>query len=441
MNIIIVIEFIVSSFFYIYNTHSILKFISKNSFYSRIEPISFIIFLTCSFFFIFSKLYYSDSFTVLLAIIYYLLLLICAYLSNKSIGSKISIYTVSLYAVMELVLQSSVYLCFESLLMVYNQKLIMNSISAIINLLAYITIKLKLSDKNSFVVDINTIPSAIYVLILISLMAAGCLLENQLITVDPSAENLNRYVTKIFSVICIPTLILIIISLIFNSITKSYYKSLSSLLEKQIDIQLSYYDKLDKKNEELKKFRHDFRNHMLCLQALINGNDISLATEYIKKITQKDYVKPNRYFTGNSIADAILEDKSEFAKRSDILIEFQGEISDNISPSDICVILSNAIDNAIEACEKISDGDTVIEIRCIFSKNVQIIRISNPVCSEVEIENGLIKTSKQDGNCHGFGLYNIKETIKKYHGNFEIKMENEFFILEVGFTLQEGSEF
>ena len=149
-----------------------------------------------------------------------------------------------------------------------------------------------------------------------------------MIDVDETDIFLQSKITKLFTAVSIPMLILIIISLLINCITKSYYQNTSSLLEKQINMQLDYYSKLEKKNSELREFRHDFKNHMLCLQALIESNDCEEASQYIRRITNRSYSEPPTFFTGNRIADAILDDKSAQTESVGAKLVFDGEIYD-----------------------------------------------------------------------------------------------------------------
>lgn len=438
MNTIIIIEFILISFFYIYNIHSILRFISGKQNYSPIKKCSLAIFLAVSYLLIKSMLYLSTALSALFTALYITAFTVCIVLSNNDIAKKISIYTAFFYIAVELTLQSAFYLCFEFLLKNYNQQCTMLSISLFINTIIFVITKTKSFNNKVYIIDLNVISPSVYLLILAALFLSGLLLENQLMIVSSADIELKNQVTKFLSAISIPILILILICLMFNGITKNHYKSLSKLLEKQINKQLKYYEALDKKNDEIKKFRHDFKNHMICLQSLINGNDISSAADYIKELTQRDYINPSNIFTGNKIADAILVEKTELAEQFNIQIEFQGEISDIIPPADICIILSNALDNAIEECQKNDIVNSIIDVRCIFRKNVQIIRITNPTYSKPVIKDGLINTSKSDIQNHGLGLFNIRHTVNKYNGNFEIQHKDNLFILEVGFTIQQS---
>lgn len=103
---------------------------------------------------------------------------------------------------------------------------------------------------------------------------------------------------------------------------------------------------------------------------------------------------------------------------------------------DLCTILSNALDNAIEACEKISsDEQKIILVKCSYIKHIQFIWISNPVAEDVKIINNTVETSKADKNIHGIGLYNIRRTVAKYEGEFEISCKDKMFVMDIGFKV------
>lgn len=310
---------------------------------------------------------------------------------------------------------------------IYKADALIATISAII---AFFMIK-SLERKN-ITLETSFIPKHIYILIMLSLFFSGGLIEGQL----PIWSNttFGMLFVRIMTAIVIVLLIIIIISLVFNCISKAYLQNTSSLLRKQVETQIEYYEKIGNLNNDLRSFRHDYKNHLICIGSLIDKKEYDEAREYIEKISGMNINTSKEFFSGNTIANAILNDKSEKAYKSGIKIDFDGYIHKGISPTDICIILSNAIDNAIEACEKISgDEDRKISVNCSYSKGVQIISIKNPVPENVEIEDDSVKTSKEDKSIHGIGLYNIRNTVKKYGGEFNISCENKEFTLSVAF--------
>ena len=96
-------------------------------------------------------------------------------------------------------------------------------------------------------------------------------------------------------------------------------------------------------------------------------------------------------------------------------------------------MLTNALDNAIEACKEIPES--VIEIDSKETPMGYRINISNPVKTEPQIKNGRIKTSKSDKKNHGFGLENINRTVEKYNGFVKVSCENKTFNLDIAMTL------
>ena len=175
---------------------------------------------------------------------------------------------------------------------------------------------------------------------------------------------------------------------------------------------------------------------MICVQSLLDAKEYSEATEYIKGITLHKTILSRGFSSGNSIADVLLSEKTEWAETVGAEIQFEGIIYESIPPADLCTILSNAIDNAIEACEKIHVNEPkTILIKCSYIKHIQFIDIVNPVSEDIKIINNVVETSKSDKNIHGIGLYNIRRTIEKYDGEFDISCNNKMFVMNIAFKV------
>lgn len=213
----------------------------------------------------------------------------------------------------------------------------------------------------------------------------------------------------------------------------------AQILANQIDDQVRYYEKLIKINDDIRGFRHDFKNHLICLRSLLNSGLTSQAIEYLDDIEHISSVTTDKYKTGNIIVDSLLDDKSDKAATVSATIEFSGFVPTiGISNADICIILSNALDNAIEACER--NGGGIINIKSDFRQGYFFLEISNPVPVDVKIQNTQrLTTSKRDKNIHGFGMLNIYKTAEKYNGNSKATAENGVFTLNV--ELQLSDEF
>lgn len=238
-------------------------------------------------------------------------------------------------------------------------------------------------------------------------------------------ENFLIAIVAVLTVI----IICIVVSLFLNVIAKQHFTSISQMMEKQVNLQIDHYKELEKIDAEVSRFRHDYNNHLQSILSLIQMNEYSQAEEYILKLKKEKYKSDlHIFYTGNRLADAILSHKSS-ALDDGTRIEYSGIIPDSIANIDLCVILSNALDNAIEACQKLPSPG-VISIYAAKQQGYFVLSIKNPTTCR-ENYYSIPVTTKPDKMQHGMGLYNIESTAKKCGGQIKIKCENGFFELMI----------
>ncbi len=249
-----------------------------------------------------------------------------------------------------------------------------------------------------------------------------------------SFETDNVSVQKSFSEFFLLILMIVMFAIVFllfiNSMSKKYFKDTSDLLLKQINSQLRHYEALDDMRKEFHSFRHDYINHMQCVAALISSNKNEEAVRYINKLSNSKTMTEKPYECGNNILDSILTEKAEFSKECDTEICLDGLFTHDFDPVDLCVIFSNALDNAIEACGKIG-GHKVIDIKMNIQQGYQFISISNPASEE----NNSLQTTKADKIHHGFGINNIRNAVNRHNGTIDINNGNGLFCLNITLKL------
>lgn len=423
-------ELILISMLFALNIKNIVRLLNHSYINLSQNYIILSVFLIFAIGFVPVKFYCEPVIRLMVTMAYYIFLFL--YLCFKNSNKKMTIYITLFYLMFDSIWRSASYLLVNTLFHIDNKELIVWSGSLIFNVISFLVLNLNKKKIDITVTSgLRTISNKIYILILIAFIFAGGLLENQ-ISITSNIE-VQAKITRFFTVITLSILIFIIIALIVSCITKSYFESVSNLLEKQVKEQINYYQKIDNLNKEIRRFRHDYKNHMICLQSLVEKNDRDEALDYIKGITHQDIIEFFSFSSGNQIADAIFNDKTELAKQSGCEIKFDGFISDKIPASDLCIILSNALDNAIEACARLNlDDNKVIKVKCACIKGVQIIKISNPNSNTLPES----KTSKDDKENHGYGLYNIKRTIEKFNGQMKISSQTPLFVLEMEFKVK-----
>lgn len=286
--------------------------------------------------------------------------------------------------------------------------------------------------KFSIVSRIYTqIPKYIYALIFVSLLSVAALSTVN----NHPAENiqLKRICISVITFIIIVSFIFIIVSLLFTVFTDMNYSQNNSLLRKQVAVQISHYEKLDRLNSDIRRFRHDYINHLNSINTLIENESYSDAQRYIERLTESNRRHEAVFNTGSRLADAILTDKSDSCKDfADI--SFDGFVSDKIENTDMCIILANALDNAVEACRKCTDRSR-ISITAQVTQGYWTMKMSNPTIGEDA--DGAMKTTKEDVQNHGFGLISIEHAVKRYDGSMNVSIKDRIFELKIVMKLEQ----
>ena len=244
---------------------------------------------------------------------------------------------------------------------------------------------------------------------------------------------------KVFSSIIVLTLAIALPIIVTKSTSNEYYKKVNEDIQAQINIQAEHYQTISKANEEVRRFRHDYNNLFLGLTKLLDSNRFEEAKEFIKncKNTYESSCFEKMIKTGDSIVDAVINDKANKAKSHNITIDFEGFIPETkCSPTDLCVIFGNTLDNSIEACLELPNNPT-ISVKSETFGALWIIKITNPVLDSSRINTKELKTTKNDTFSHGFGLYSVNKSVMKYDGIIDFSCENSVFCVTISFNLSE----
>lgn len=210
----------------------------------------------------------------------------------------------------------------------------------------------------------------------------------------------------------------------------AYLKEMEQQAKTQLVLleqQYNYYQEKLRDEERVRAIYHDMKNHLLILENQQNTEETHQMAEKLRlQITcYEDYVH-----TGNDFLDVILKDKAEKMREKEIdfsaVIDF-GDV-DFIEPLDISTIFGNALDNAIEASEKLPVSQRMITVKAACIRNMLVISVVNNIVAETVITE---KTTKTDGFLHGFGLSNIRQSAEKYGGTCTTEQENGRFMLKI----------
>lgn len=209
------------------------------------------------------------------------------------------------------------------------------------------------------------------------------------------------------------------------------------LLHIQLAQQKDEMRKLEQQYQEISVLRHDFRNSIDCMARMIQQNKQEDALHYAEQLRKRKIGKLQTHIEcSSSVINAVVNSKFSDAQVNGIETSFKMvvQIPENLE-FDISIILSNLLDNAIEACCKNEISSQIILAVSKFGAYYQLL-IKNTIENSVLKNNKQLKTFKLEKNKHGLGLKSIRDIVEKRQGMLDIYEENGEFCVSV--LLKEG---
>ncbi|MCM1542792.1 MAG: GHKL domain-containing protein [Blautia sp.] len=181
----------------------------------------------------------------------------------------------------------------------------------------------------------------------------------------------------------------------------------------------------------MRGWRHDYHNHLQTLKARLDMGQSAGAREYLDRLEQDlDGIRALAE-TGNVSVDAILNAKLSLVLKQGIALNFKATVpkSLTVSDTDLCVILGNLIDNAMESCEKVEEGGRFLRLYIGVLRQQLYLSISNATAETVRRIDAAYISAKR-GN-HGHGLKRIDRVVEKYGGYINRQNEPGVFATEI----------
>lgn len=208
-----------------------------------------------------------------------------------------------------------------------------------------------------------------------------------------------------------------------------------TVLESLIEKENENYKQLGLSYDQMRKMRHDFKNHVVLIKSLIKNNEIRLLNKYIDDF-ECEIQDTSMIYTKNPAIDAIINVKGMLAKENNIkYIVKTNNIMDNvyISPYNVCRVLGNAIDNAIEACMRIKDETMERFIFISFQKkeNNIVILVENSADRVKRSLQDQFESLKENKIMHGLGLSIIRDAVDELGGIMTVGFKEQVFTLHV----------
>jgi sensor histidine kinase YesM len=219
------------------------------------------------------------------------------------------------------------------------------------------------------------------------------------------------------------------ISVSKNVLLKVEYK----VIENQVELQRENYKALSEAIQNIYALRHDARHHILFIKTMIEEKNYDKALEYIRQFNEHEINKTIPTLCENFTADSIIKYYMSIAQEKDIEFKTQLTIPEdiNINNLDLCIVLGNCLENAIDACDRIIDQrKKYIYFQSKILGSHIVFKITNSFNGEIlSFNKGLISTKENRG--HGIGLANVQNTVNKYKGSLDFKYSDDEFNVDI----------
>ena len=224
---------------------------------------------------------------------------------------------------------------------------------------------------------------------------------------------------------------IIVLKMIFHINQQNHYEMENALLYMQITQQEKRIREEEKNYREVQLLRHDLKRYLVTYRQLLQEGKYEVIEADIDKILGKRLNKTNCVYTENTILNAVICEKMEQCSIKNIKIEVQVNADKDMDSIEYGVVLSNLLDNAIEAEEQEKEENRYICLNIGVEQNMIHLVVSNYISESVLQNNALLETSKKNKQLHGIGLRGVKEFVNNKEGEIEIFEENHMFVVHI----------
>ncbi|MDY5575947.1 MAG: GHKL domain-containing protein [Lachnospiraceae bacterium] len=254
-----------------------------------------------------------------------------------------------------------------------------------------------------------------------------CFFLNQVFN-DEEHENL----WFMLIVVCLIVVNVVMYYLVLIVSRSNHRNAEMNMLKIQLEQQKQYIIEVKERYQEMSKIRHDMKNYVANTLTLVENGKIEEGIAYMRKFQDMKLGNYQKFvFTDSDVINAVINSKFSYAY--DKQIETNCNVLGNIlvvDEFDLSILLSNLLDNAIEACEN-NTKKSKIWIDMMKKAGYLNICIRNTIDKSVLSENKKLETSKKDKSMHGFGMKSVREIVDKYRGIMNVWEENNEFVVDI----------
>ena len=273
-----------------------------------------------------------------------------------------------------------------------------------------------------------------YILVLIVIIPLSFIVGGMQSNLDNTATISMKVVTFMAVLLAACIFVLLLIFFLYTKQSKRQLEEVNRLNVRYLELQKKYYTDSLKQYEDMRRFCHDINHHLYILSELSREDKVAELKGYIGTMAES-YEKMRGIHSGNFIADCIISHTLYKLKGKEALeFNLEGHFPETFFMEDIdfCILLSNLLENAREALEKIT-GECMLQIEVKHFRQWFYLIVQNSTDKDtIDFQ----ETSKQDKRNHGYGVQNISRIAEKYNGTVLWNCENGMAEVKLKFNME-----
>ena len=233
----------------------------------------------------------------------------------------------------------------------------------------------------------------------------------------------------------VPQLAIIAITVTIYIVIEMKKENEERIKEKQaynrLETKNDYYEKVEESQNQIRRLYHDMNNHLYNIQMMNKSSED--ASDYIVSLQNELKEARKTRVSGNSLFDIIVDEKMNIcqSKGIDFKIDVDSKNTGFIKNMDMSSILANILDNAIEACDKMTSNKKYIKLTSMWADDMFVIICENSKENEVKKIGDRFITDKLNKSEHGIGIKSVEKSVKNYDGNMMIFCDDSLFKVKI----------
>jgi sensor histidine kinase YesM len=208
-------------------------------------------------------------------------------------------------------------------------------------------------------------------------------------------------------------------------------KKTSDHLSYELNVQKRQYEAQLQNQHEVRRMKHDIKGHLITVAGLLRSGKQKEAEQYLSKITDLASISTDQTYANDPYIEAVISGYSTLFERNSVKFSCNIQITPiEKYPVELCLIFTNALQNALEASLKLPQEKRSISVTAKIKFDYIVLQVANRFLGQVELEDGFVPQTTKDSPGHGYGLTSIKTTLEAMDGVLHLRTDNDVFLLE-----------